>query len=189
MGGADFEQEQELVRRCQLGDGSAFAGLARRHRRTVCLTARRVLGSDEEAEDVTQEALLRAYRSIRTYGHRSTFASWIGRVAANCAISQLRANQREQRRLRAWASTGGDARHAASPEHCLAVSELAGSIRDRVGALPLKQRLAFTLFHLRDMSLAQTAQATGCSVNATKVQLHRARRRLARRLADHLQQG
>jgi RNA polymerase sigma-70 factor (ECF subfamily) len=133
--------------------------------------------------------LLRAYRSIRTYGHRSAFASWIGRVAANCAISRLREQQREHRRLRALASTRSDPRQAASPEYCLVVGELAGSIRDRVGALPLKQRAAFTLFHLQEMSLAQTAQATGCSVNATKVQLHRARRRLARRLADHLQQG
>ena len=189
MGNTDLEHDQQLARRSQLGDENAYAELVRRHRRTVYVTARRILGSVEEAEDVTQEALLRALRGIGTYSCRRSFASWIGRISANCAINRLREQQREHRRLQALASTRSDLRHVASPKHCLVVGELAGSIRDRVGALPLKQRAAFTLFHLQEMSLAQTAQATGCSVNATKVQLHRARRRLARRLADHLQQG
>jgi RNA polymerase sigma-70 factor (ECF subfamily) len=155
----------------------------------VYLTARQVLGSAEEAEDATQEALLRAYRSIWTYGRRGTFASWIGRVAANCAIGQLRAKQREQRRLRGMASTGAEPGHTAGPEEWVAVSQLAERIRRCVGALPAKQRAAVILSHLEDMSLAETAQATGCSAGAIKVQLHRARRALARRLGTWPQQG
>jgi hypothetical protein len=63
---------------------------------------------------------------------------------------------------------------------------LAEGIRDCVRALPAKQRAAFTLFHLRGMSLTETSVATGCSVSATKVQLHRARARLGPMVANRL---
>jgi RNA polymerase sigma-70 factor (ECF subfamily) len=179
------EHDEQLARRSQRGDLNAFAELVRRHRRVVHAIARGVLGSAEEAEDAAQESFVRAYRRIGTYNGRHAFAGWIRRIAANCAVTRLRQRARERRHREAL-SLANRGTVGPDPADHAAAAEVTRSIREAVGSLPFRQRLAFTLFHLEDMTLAETAQALGCSVNAVKVQLHRARRTLARRLADRL---
>ena len=92
------QDDLALARRCQQGDVAAYAELVRRHRRMVLGAARSVLGSTEEAEDVAQEAFVRAYRSIRQHDGRSAFCGWVRRITVNCAVSRLRQRRREQRR-------------------------------------------------------------------------------------------
>ncbi|MBM3476285.1 MAG: RNA polymerase sigma factor [Armatimonadetes bacterium] len=179
------EPDEELARRSQCGDVSAYAELVRRHRWAMHSIARGILGSVDEAEDVTQEALLRGYRGIRGFDSRHVFAGWLRRIAVNCAISRLREQKRERRRLEAL-SAEDRWQHTPDPVERVATVEVARSVRAALGYLPPRQGLAFTLFHFEDKSLAETAQALGCSVNAIKVQLHRARRKLARRLVDPL---
>jgi RNA polymerase sigma-70 factor (ECF subfamily) len=179
------EPDEELARRSQRGDASAYGELVRRHRRAMHSVARGILGSVEEAEDATQEALLRGYRGIRRFDSRHVFAGWLRRIAVNCAISRLRERKRERRRLEAL-SVEERWQHVPDPLERVATVEVARSVRAAVSCLPRRQGLALTLFHFEDKSLAETAQALGCSVNATKVQLHRARRRLARGLVDPL---
>jgi len=181
------ERDEELALRSQRGDSGAYAELVRRHRRAVHAVARGILGSAEEAEDATQESFLRAYRGLRTYNGHHAFARWMRRITVNCAISRLREQRRERGHLQTL-STADNPKHGPDPADRVATAEAVQSIRAAVRHLPLRQGLAFVLFHIEGMSLAETAQAMGCSVNAIKVQLHRARRALARRLADRVEQ-
>jgi len=174
----------ELARRSSLGDAGAYAVLVYRHRRAVYRVAYAVLGSSEDAEDVVQEAFVRAYRAISRYNPRYAFATWIHRIAVNCAVTKAKAMHRvRQTDVEALQM---QAAPEAGPHESVAANELGAQIRCLIAELPLKQRLAATLFHLEGMTLAETAEAIGCSVGAVKSHLHRARERLADRLADHL---
>jgi RNA polymerase sigma-70 factor (ECF subfamily) len=176
--------DAELARQCRQGDTAAYAELIRRHRWTIYRVAYAVLGSSEDAEDVVQEAFVRAYRAIHRYNPRYAFATWVRRIAVNCAASRLGALRHappaDVESLQ-MAPTPGPGPHERAE-----AGELQTRIRSEIAELPLKQRLAVTLFHLDGMSLAETAQTIGCSVGAVKSHLHRARERLAQRLADQL---
>ena len=172
-----------MAQLAQQGNGEAFAELVRRHRRVVRVLIRAILGSFDDAEDVTQEVFVRAYRAIRSYRPHHAFVTWLRRIAVNAAVSRLRERERGRRRDEQISVDPGVA-PAASEE--AAAAELAAQVRHAVGLLPLRQRLAVTLFYLDDMDLAETAAALGCSAGAVKSQLHRARETLACRLRYRL---
>ena len=179
--------DRELALRAQQGQGAAHAELLRRHRRMVVSVAHAVLGCTEEAEDVAQETFVKAYCGIRGYNPRYPYVAWIRRIAVNTAISRLRKRRRDPHH--GADSLTGDLVGADRPDKPLAAAELRNHIRRAIDALPLKQRLAVTLFHLEDMPLADTAGAMGCSVGAVKSHLHRARESLALRLSSHLKEA
>ena len=180
--------DRELTQRCQQGDLDAFAELLHRYRARVFRVAYAILGSRDDAEDVVQEAFVRAYRALHQRNPDSDFAAWVRRIAVNCAASRAR---KQQRRLRL--ASAGSRHHNPewSPdpgEHAMA-RELQDQTRRAIARLPLKQRLAITLFGLEDMTLAETARAIGCPVGAVKLHLHRARRKLAHLLSDYLEEA
>jgi len=179
--------DRELARRAQQGDAEAHAELLRRHRRMVVSVVYAVLGCRDEAEDTAQEAFVNAHRGIKGYRLRYPYVAWLRRIAVNAAISQLRRRRRTRRadEIGAAANPGP----AAHPIEHVAAAERGASVRRAVEGLPLKQRLAVTLFHLEDMSLADAAEAMGCSVGAVKSHLHRARENLALRLSPHLKEA
>jgi RNA polymerase sigma-70 factor (ECF subfamily) len=146
-----------------------------------------ILGCRDEAEDVAQETFVKAYRAVGTYRLRYPYVAWLRRIAVNAAISQLRRRRRSRRveEIDAMENPGP----ATHPVEHVAAAERGASVRRAVEGLPLKQRLAVTLFHLEDMSLADAADAMGCSVGAVKSHLHRARETLALRLSPHLKEA
>ena len=180
-------QDRELARKSQQGDADAYTELVRRHRRMVYGVAYAIVARSDDAEDVVQEAFLRAFGAIGRYNPRYEFAGWIRRIAVNCAVSSLRRQQRSRRLAQAGAAHANPGPVPTPAEH-LAAAELQGHVRRAVDSLPLKQRLAITLFALEDMDLAGTAQAIGCSVGAVKSHLHRARAKLADLLSEHLEE-
>jgi len=183
------EEDQDLARRCRQGDVSAYGELVRRHRKAAYRLARGILGDGEEAEDVTQEAFLRVYRSIARYNPRYAFSTWLRRITVNCAVTRLRKQRRERHNVTELESVAGNPEPNVEAVERLAADQVRRCIGAAARELPLRQGLAFTLFHLEDMNLAETAQAMGCSVSAVKVHLFRARRRLARELRAQLQEG
>jgi len=179
--------DRELALRAQQGQPEAHAELFRRHRRMVVSVVYAVLGSRDEAEDVAQETFVKAYRAIRSYDPRHLYVAWIRRIAVNAAISALR--KRRRSRWDAQDSPAGNPSPEDSPHERLASAERDQQVRRAVEALPLRQRLAVSMFHLQDMSLADTAYAMGCSVGAVKSHLHRARETLAVRLSGYLKEA
>ncbi|MCP3969263.1 MAG: sigma-70 family RNA polymerase sigma factor, partial [Rhodobacteraceae bacterium] len=89
------QDETTLVARAQAGDEEAFRQLVIGHSHDLFRLAYRLTGSRENADDVVQEAFLRAYRSLHRFDSKSRFGTWMHRITVNCAMDQLRRTQRE----------------------------------------------------------------------------------------------
>jgi RNA polymerase sigma-70 factor (ECF subfamily) len=179
--------DSELARRCQRGDVAAYQELVRRHRAPVYRLACAIVRDRDDAEDVVQEAFVRAYRAISRFDSGQEFAGWIKRITVNCAVSKLA--ERRRRLARTGSSVGDDGPSPApNPDHHLVTGELQSHVRQAIDQLPVRQRVAISLFSLDDMDLAETAQAMGCTVGTVKSHLHRARAKLATMLAPYLEE-
>src|SRR2546425_75982 len=88
------ESDADALALARTGDSEGFRVLVERHSRAVFRLAYRMTGNEHDAEDVVQEAFLRAYRRLHQYDQRARFSSWLHRIAANCAYDQLRARRR-----------------------------------------------------------------------------------------------
>src|SRR5436189_3338513 len=88
------ERDAAAVAKARAGDADAFGALVERHSRSIFRLAYRMTGNEHDAEDVVQEAFLRAYRRLDQYDQRARFSSWLYRIAANCAFDLLRARRR-----------------------------------------------------------------------------------------------
>src|SRR5260370_32247873 len=90
------ESDADALALARAGDSEGFRVLVERHSRAVFRLAHRMTGNEHDAEDVVQEAFLRAYRRLHQYDERARFSSWLHRIAANCAYDLLRARRRRE---------------------------------------------------------------------------------------------
>jgi RNA polymerase sigma-70 factor (ECF subfamily) len=165
-----------LVARARGGDHRAFEDLVRRHKDGVLNLARRMVADADAAEDVTQEALIKAYRQLHRFRGNAAFSTWLYRIAVNEARGYLRSQGRRQAR---WEKQRDmEASETPPPEP----GEQQGPLVALLQELPEKQRAALALFYLEELSLAQIADAVGAPVGTVKAWLSRGRDRL-RRLA------
>jgi len=177
-------EDRELIARCKTGDPGAYDELVRRHRKGVYRVAYAILGNHEQAEDIVQEAFVRAYRAIHSFNPKYAFRDWIRRITVNCTLNVLR----QQRTVSSRSQKAPGVGSSPDPAQHAAASDLQEQVRKALEALPPRQRTAMTLFALEDMDLASTAAAMGCAVGTVKTHLHRARQKLRQALADYLEE-
>jgi RNA polymerase sigma factor (sigma-70 family) len=163
-------RDDELVIAARAGDPAAFAALVERNRDRVEAVAERLLA--EEAEDLVQEALLRAYLGLSQLRDPGRFGAWLCGIAVNLAKMRLRLRARETRLLSEPVDDG-------RPEE----RELFGLVRDALEVLPSGQRDAVVMHYLDGLSCDEIAALLGGSPGAVRVRLHRARQQLRRQLA------
>jgi len=177
---AENEDEGALLARVAAGEERAFRALVDRHLPSVLGIARRMLRDDAEAEDVSQEALLRLWRNaagleLGANGVRP----WLRRVVSNLCIDRARA----RRNVNVTDAVPEESEPAGQLRH-LAERELAGRVDAALKALPERQRLALTLFHYEGMSQIEVGNTLGISDEAVESLLARARRTLKAALAE-----
>lgn len=174
-GAADLDQLTEAARH---GNREAFEELVRRTHADTFTLARRLVSDDEDARDVVQEAYLRAFRSIRRFRGDAQFSTWLYRITANCAATQLG----KRRRHRHDELDGEAAVPDLDPDHDPAAMADATSLRNRlevaIAGLPARLRAVVVLRDVYDLNHAEIAGELGISESAAKVRLHRARRTL-----------
>lgn len=177
--------------RARAGDAEAFRRLVERHARGVFRLAFRMLGNEQDAEDVVQETFLKAWSRLDQFEARSGFGAWLRRIAANCAYDTLRRRRRTPLAAGPWTDDeGGEVdpvQELPSPAPS-AERELWGTqLRARLGAalhgLSPLERAAFTLRHLEERPIAEIARALGCDDNNAKQSVFRAVRKLRRALS------
>lgn len=139
-----------------------------------------VLRRREDAEDVAQEAFLRAHRSFSTIRDRDRFRAWLTRTAFRLALDRLRGEKRRSRREDVVAT--GEGAHAASVEDDAARSELQQRVAEAVAALPDKLRLVTVLVAIQEQDLRSVARLLELPEGTVKSRLHRARKELAEKL-------
>jgi RNA polymerase sigma-70 factor, ECF subfamily len=192
---APASTDADLVARVHRGDGLAFELIMRRHNRRLFRLARSLLSDDAEAEDVLQEAYVRAYASLGGLADPQALPAWLARIVANEALGRLRAAAHvvslEEHRTRARGETeDGPVDDPASdqpdPERLAASGELRRLLEAAVDALPEEFRAVFVLREVEGLSTAETAAYLALRPETVKTRLHRARRLLQEALGDRL---
>ena len=176
----DDPTDAVLVRRVLDGDPRAFAALVDRHGPACLRFATRMLGSREDAEDASQDALLRAYRALPRYDDRDQFRAWLFAILVNRCRSALLVRSRRARVVVADLSAAPEVE--VPPE--TAGAELRADIARAIAALEPAYREAFLLKHVEGLSYGEMASATGLSVPALKMRVKRACDRLQTLLAE-----
>lgn len=193
--GAARAAEVTLVGRAQAGDTAAFADLVRAYQRRAVSVAYRLLGNAEDAGDVSQDAFVRAFRSLSQLQDPSRFGPWLLRTVSNLSLNFRRARaSRATVSLEDWSSLGevrrpGEASVVAerpADEAGPLPAELHAAISGAMERLPDKQRLALVLFSVEGMPQKEVAEILECSVELVKWNVFQARRKLKDLLAEFL---
>lgn len=167
-----------LVRICVAGRLDAFDVLVERHRRPVYQLCYRFVANHEDANDLSQEVFLRAYRALKGFRGQSTVATWLYRIGVNVCLNRVSVKVPPREPLDDNAHVDG----AESAPDRLMRRERAAEVRRAVARLPAKQRAALILRVYHDMPHSDIAAALGTSVGAAKANVFHALRNLKRLL-------
>ncbi len=177
-----MESDLQLVERVKSGDDDAFRLLVERHSRALYRSAYRITGNSADADDVVQEAFLRAYRALGSFDSRATFTTWLHRIAINCALDLIDSRKRREGRIDAGEDLALIASHEASPDRVALGSEMQRAIAAAMNQLTGNERTAFVLRHFEGMPLEEIGEILGTRLNATKNTVFRAVRKLRQQL-------
>jgi RNA polymerase sigma-70 factor (ECF subfamily) len=168
----DARQEAEWVARAQRGDTAAFRELVERHRDRIYGLVLRMVRSADDAEEVAQDAFVRAWRALPRFRGEAAFATWLHRIAARLAAD--RAASLGRRRGREAPLDDPRAVTAEAPEHRGSHVE-AARIEALMERLTMAQRAVVTLYYYQDRSVEDVARLLGMPENTVKTHLSRAR--------------
>ena len=185
--------EAELIDAILAGDTQLYHELIRPHERSVYMMALSYMKNETEAEDVTQEAFVRAFRKLSSFRSESKFSTWLISITLNEARSRLRRQstvrmesldqpQNEETTvspalLRDWREI---------PSQAVERAEVRVLLQEAIEALPDIYREVFLLRDVEELNIKETAEALNISISAVKVRLHRARIMLQKQLAPQL---
>src|SRR5436853_3880944 len=182
-------EELTLVQAAKRGDDSAFEELVRRYDRNVFRIAQHITQNREDAEDVVQEAFLKAYGNLAQFQEQSKFYTWLVRIAVNEALMKLRRRRPERTvSLDEDVKTEDDsvprevADWSPNPEQQYTQAELREILDKTIHGLPATFRTVFVLRDVEGLSTEETAEALELSIPAVKSRLLRARLQLRERL-------
>jgi RNA polymerase sigma-70 factor, ECF subfamily len=190
----DRELDQQLVERVQRGDKHAFDLLVAKYQRKLGRLISRFVRDTGEAEDVTQEAFIKAYRALPGFRGDSAFYTWLYRIGINTAKNYLLANKR-----RPPASTTFDAEEAESfedagllheistPENELMSKQVVSVVQAALQLLPEDLRSALTLREIEGLSYEEIASVMNCPVGTVRSRIFRAREAIAEKLRPLLE--
>ena len=192
---ASRESADPLVEGLRRGDEEAFAALVRREGARMLATARRLLGSTQDAEDAVQEAFLQAHRAIDRFNGEARLSTWLHRIVVNASLMKLRSRRRKPEQALdellpqfdesgSWLSpvTGWER----SSDELLESAETRAMVRRAIDRLPDTYREVLILRDLEELDTEETAELLDASANAIKVRLHRARQALRTLLEGQL---
>jgi RNA polymerase sigma-70 factor (ECF subfamily) len=172
----------ELVAAAKHGDREAFDELVRVTYADTYTLAYRLTGNEEDARDVVQEAYLRAFRGLRRFRGDAQFSTWMYRITANCAATQLGKRARHRHDELDEATSVADVHPDRDPQLRADADDLRGRLRVALDELPPGLRAVVVLRDVYDLPHEAIAAELGISESAAKVRLHRARNRLRDRL-------
>jgi len=176
------------VAQARAGDEEAFRRLVERHSRAVFRLAFRMTGNEHDAEDVVQEAFLRAYRRLGQFDFRAQFGSWLHRIVANCAYDLLRSRaRRDEQPLGDDAEEPGPAAALPAadpaPDRLVFSVEIGNRVTAAMARLSTMERSAFVLRHHEGMTIEEIGGTLGLDTSATKQSIFRAVRKMREALA------
>ena len=159
-----------LVRAAAGGDRQAFEALYRRHGGRIVALCRRMAGSADVGDELAQEAFVRAWRALPSFGRRAAFGTWLHRIAVNVCLDHHRGQG-------SHAEVGLD-ELPSHPAGRASHPGVAVDLEAAIAALPTAARRVFVLHDVEGLRHREIAELTGMAVGTSKAHLHRARRQL-----------
>jgi RNA polymerase sigma-70 factor (ECF subfamily) len=190
--------EQDLLDRLRRNDEHAFETLVRTYSPRLLLVARRIVGNEEDARDVIQEAFLSAFRSLSRFAGDARLSTWLHRIVVNTALMKLRTRRRKPEEsieplLPTFLADGHHAERFSGwterADQALSRKETQEAVRHHIDELPESYRTVLVLRDIEGLSTEETARLLDTTTNAVKIRLHRARQALRTLLAPHFAQG
>jgi RNA polymerase sigma-70 factor (ECF subfamily) len=187
-------EDDELIREAQRGDRSAFDSLVRRYDQSVLRLALHMLGNEQDAQDVHQEAFLKAYRHLGNFRFECSFYTWLYRIVTNLCLDHLR--RRKSRREDAATvvdvhgdemdllSNVSDTRAMANPARELDRKRMGERINEALSKLTPRERTVFELKHYQGLKLRTIGEMLSTTEETAKNTLFRATRKLRANLAE-----
>ena len=193
MEGSDADAD--AIARFRSGDEGGFRALVERHSRAVFRLAFRMTGNEHDAEDVVQEAFLRAYRNLGRFEERARFASWLHRIAANCAYDLLRARaRRDEEPPETRPDADGEEDRLArapsadpTPDRLVFSREVRRKVVVAMARMSAVEKSAFALRHFEGLSIEEIGRARELDPSATKHSIFRAVRKMRRELQPFIE--
>ncbi|HTS56539.1 MAG TPA: RNA polymerase sigma factor [Terriglobales bacterium] len=183
-----------LVREAQRGNRAAFEELVRQYDQAVLRLAVHLTGSEHEAQDIYQDAFLKAYKSVGNFRFECSFYTWIYRIVTNLCLDHLRKKQVRKEEAPIATDPDGEAydvleqvadgRAGANPERDLMRRELAGRISRALEKLTPRERMVFELKHYHGLKLRTVGEVLHTTEETAKNTLFRANQKLRSALAD-----
>jgi len=193
--GEEYDSDPALVERALAQDLAAFEQLVARYQNRIMGFVARMLNDREEAEDVTQEVFIKAYRSLDSFRGASSFSTWLYRIAQNLCIDRARKRKRSPQQAYSLdepidkdEDRGGREIADFSTEPSLGVEreELRRQVRQTVAEMPEKLRSVLVMCDIQGMAYEDIARVLECPVGTVKSRLFHARADLARRLRPYV---
>jgi RNA polymerase sigma-70 factor, ECF subfamily len=180
----------QAVARAHLGEPDMLSALMRQHNCRMFRIARAILRNDAEAEDIVQDAFVRAFTELDTLRDPGSVAAWLARITANLAISRIRLLKRRSRIVLAEGELKDRPDYIESdqrtPERLTAISDVRRLLENAIDRLPDGFREVFVLRVVEQMSVEETASTLGVLAQTVKSRLHRAKAMLRSDLEEHL---
>jgi RNA polymerase sigma-70 factor (ECF subfamily) len=186
---ADFADDH-LVKQAKQGDVDAFTELVRHFQEKIYHTILSLTRNQQDAYDLAQETFMHAYKSLRSFKQRSTFYTWIYRIAMNLTLNFLKKKKRDEKREVHVEDYSLDVKSAditLSPEGHSIKKELSEKLKEAVDSLPLAYRASFVLVVFQGLNHTQAANILRCSENTISWRMHRARKMLQQKLKPYLE--
>jgi len=182
--------DPELVAECRGGQQSAFGELVLRHQVRLFHSVQRLLKSSEEAQEVCQEAFLQSYQKLGEFEGRSSFYSWLFRIAYNLSMNRLRRFSPQIDSIEARREGAGlepaDPRQASQPDERMLSAERQAVVGRALDSLPDDFRTVLVLKEIEGLKYEQIADLVDVPVGTVRSRLHRAREELRQRLSGFM---
>jgi RNA polymerase sigma-70 factor (ECF subfamily) len=182
-----FRSDSYYITKIKEGDPSAYAVLVNKYKKMAFNVALQMMGNREDAEEIAQDAFLKAYRALDSYKGDSKFSTWIYRIIYNTAISKLRKKKLDTSSIDEDYSASVNVKSTQSAVQELRDEERKVFLKQALDQLSGDERTLITLFYLDENSVDEVCSITGLSVSNVKVKLHRARKKLYAQLELILQ--
>jgi len=187
-------EDDELIRAAQKGDRSAFDSLVRRYDRSVLRLALHMLGNEQDAQDVHQDAFIKAYRHLSNFRFECSFYTWLYRIVTNLCLDQLRRRKSRKEDPATVMDAAGeemdlmanvqDDRATANPARELDRKNMNAAIQSALDSLTPRERTVFELKHYQGLKLRTIGEMLSTTEETAKNTLFRATRKLRAKLAD-----
>ena len=172
-----LEEENRLIDRILAGEERCYAELVDQYKSYAYTIALKIVTNKSEAEEIAQDAFVKAYNYLKNFNRQARFSTWLYRIVFNTAISHKRKNKLITENI--------ENRHLENPERADSAMERDDKqvfVARAMRKLNEADQLAIQLFYIKEFSLEEVADLMGQNVNTVKVRIHRARQRLAEEL-------